>query len=178
MPVPTQISDGHRIASIDHLSNTLTVIDHEQHMIHEGNTYRVEVEETVGSGNDLSISFKTPTSKQLHMEYFFTTENTTTFSLYEESEISSGDSLTARNANRNYPDASETANLVKNASITTTNATTLVTHDYIVNSLDIGQFKWILKENKMYTFELSNESGADNNIFLRLDWYERERKTD
>jgi len=186
MPVPTQISDGHRIATIDHLSNSFIITDHEHHMIHKGVNYRAEVAEDVGSSNNISISFKTPTGKQLHIEYFFRTENSAVFSLYEKSEVASGDALTARNSNRNYADSSETTNMVKNGTITTTNATTLVTHNVGYEesffSSDSGQtssrHEWVLKENTVYTFELDNTAGASNEMLLRLDWYETEPETE
>jgi len=187
MPVPTQISDGHRIATIDHLSNSFIITDHEHHMIHKGNNYRAEVAEDVGSSNNISVSFKTPTGKQLHIEYSIRTENSAVFSLYEKSEVASGDALTARNSNRNYADSSETTNMVKNGTITTTNATTLVTHNVGYettnpNNFDNGsasaRHEWVLKENTVYTFELDNTAGASNEMLLRLDWYETEPETE
>ena len=187
MPVPTQISDGQRIAQVDHLNNTIIVTKAEHYEIHEGNSYRVEVAEDVGSGNDISISFKTPTGKKLHLDYSIQTENAATFSMYEESEVASGSAITARNANRNYADASETTNLVKNGTITTTNATTLLSHHVGYesnnpNNMDNGatqqRQEWVLKENTMYTFELSNDAGVDNEMLLRLDWYETEDKVE
>lgn len=187
MALPVTITDSSREAVIDHLTNTFGTILYEHHEIHAGCTYRVELADEVGDGNSISVSFKTPVGKQLHIMYAIGTENASIFSLFENVETANGSSITARNANRNFPDASETLNLVKDATLTTTNATTLISHNVgyeannpnkVVNGVLEARIEWVLKEDTFYAFELENTSGVANEMIIYLDWYEHTPETD
>ena len=189
MGLPVQLSDGERVISVDHATNTLMVVEYEHHEIHSGSSYRAGVKnDALGNTNTLSIDFKTPANgKQLHLVLHVTTENAAEVIFYEDVEISSnGSAITPRNANRNFGDGSSTQFMFKDSTLVTTN-TTILGDRYIgvegAKSKDpsyggeaSSRHEWVLKEDAWYSVELTSVAGSDQAVWIGLDWYEHTPK--
>lgn len=188
MPVPTQISDGERIASIDHLTNALEVLDYPHHEIHNGTNYRAKLTQEVGSGNSISLTITTPTDgKQCHMLFDISTGNSANVVIYEDTAVTAntGNAVTPLNANRNYPDSSGST-VVSNATVNTTNRVELVDtfigqpgsnpSDPDTGGESASRHEWILKEGKSYTVVVTETASETQLMHIGFDWYEHTPK--
>jgi hypothetical protein len=184
MAMPVLISDGERLATIDPVSRSLQSIDHPHHEIHEGVNYRASLTASVGSGNSITLTITTPAApKQCHMLLEVTTGNSANAVVYEATALTAntGNAITPRNANRNYPDNS-TATVVANATVNTTNRTQLV-NTFIGQpganpfQSDLGgqiasRHEWVLKPATSYTVQLTETGATTQLMHIGMDWYE------
>lgn len=188
MGSPTPITDGERIVGVERVTNSLRVMDHEHTEIHEGASYRVDASDAVSANEAHTVSFKTADStKQVNMEWSISSENSSNVTVYENSEVTNGDAITPRNANRQFPDASTMQAMVEDADIVTTNAAILGHHiigssgskpsDESIGGSSTSRREWILKRNTWYTVEVIDTSVSTQTLWIGLDWYEHAPET-
>jgi len=188
MSGPVQVTDGERNIIIDRLTNALMTIDYAHHEIHSGGAFRCGTQKEATANGNLTLSFKTAnTTKQAHMVWAVETENSSTVSVYEKSEVTGGSAVTPRNANRSFADSSVTMqSVVKDATVVTTNATVignkvigsngLRSRDPNLGGAAASRGEWVLKQNTWYTVKITDTSNAAQNLWIGLDWYEHTPK--
>lgn len=190
MPIPIQITDGERIASLDHSTNSLQVMDYPHHEIHNGTNYRASWTQNVGSGNSISLSITTPASgPQCHILFSVASGKSCNIAIYEDTEITAntGNTVTPRNSNRNYPDNSQSS-VVANATVNTTGRVQLVDAfvgqpgggilDPAVGGEIEGRIEWVLGMNKSYTVIVTETAAEAQMMSISFDWYEHTPKTE
>ena len=188
MALITRITDGDRVASIDHKTNALIVIDNEHYEIHEGDTYRLSASDVVGSGNSFNLVITTPASAvELHFVPTIVSANVGTVTFYELAEaFTGGSTVTPRNANRRRPDAS-VASVKEDATLNTTNAITLVERQLGASGSNPSEAspgaeaesrgEWILAAGTDYAIVFDNDAGVDNDVTIVFSWYEHTPST-
>ena len=183
MSLIAKITDGTSFVDVDPLTKALVIIDNEHREIHEGETYRVTVSETVASAGSLNLLLETPTgSKQIHLTVGVSTANAADVTFYELAEASTGGTAkTPRNANRQHGDSS-VVTVKQDVTLNTTNAVILVeSHVGSVGTLPSSpspggdvedRAEWILAAGTEYCIELDNTAGVDNDSSITFSWYE------
>jgi len=162
---------------IDSATNTLQTIEYEHHEIHAGSSFTASHKAAVAQSANLDLLIVTPnTSKYAHFTYEFDCEKETELAIYEGVTATAGDAVVAYNRDRN----SATAATV----VVTSTPTSITAGNTIIRSIHVGSGKtvgggdratheFILKKNTKYLFRLTNMiSNADNDMSVKLDWYE------
>jgi hypothetical protein len=114
------------------------------------------------------------------------TSNSSDAWFYEGMEVTSnGTTVTPRNANRNHSDASSTQAFFVDGTLVTTNVV-ILGHRHIgaegarpgtaIGGSGSTREEWVLKENTWYTLRVTDTSGSDQDVFMRLEWYEHTPK--
>lgn len=189
MTIPTLISDGERIAGIDHITNVLEVIDYPHKEIHGGTAYRAHVTEDVTANTFANMVWLTPNSSvQMHMLVSVMSQNAAHAYFYELAEVpdtGAAIAVTPRNANRNYVDNSNAQQMWANATINT--AGSILLGDVVLGSAfrksdGVGgalslRGETPLRRNTWYTVHIDEDSEEDQWMSIFLDWYEHAPKT-
>jgi len=107
--------------------------------------------------------------------------------VYELSEVTNGDAVTPRNANRNFADASTMQSTVQDADVVTTNAAIIglrhigalgaKPNDPSFGGGATSRHEWVLKANTWYTVVLEETAAVTQLMWIGLDWYEHTAKT-
>jgi hypothetical protein len=190
MPLPVQISDGERIATIDKVTNSLQTVAYYHHEIHSGSAYRVWAQESVTANAPHTIALLTPNSaKQMHLEGIVSSANSAILFFYEmpNAPTANGTPLTPRNANRNYTDNSATQFVFEDSTLNLT-ANIILAHTHIgsagnrPNDPSFGgssesRKEWVLKQNTWYALQVTDTSEDAQEMSIILDWYEHTPKT-
>jgi hypothetical protein len=189
MSIPVSITDGERIAILDHLTNILVQVPHAEHEIHSGRDYRANVSETVTANTFHNLTFKTPLTKWCHFNASAISQNVSSASFYQlaNAPTANGTTVTPRNANRNYPDNSEMQFMFEDSTLNLTGNIRLG-HTHIgaagglPNSAGIGGEaqtvkEWVLKPNTWYSVHLTEDAGEGQEMTILTNWYERVPET-
>lgn len=159
-------------------TNALTNIDFAHHEIHEGDAFTASYKAAVAQSANLDLLIVTPnTDKYVHLTYEFDCEKETELFIYEGvTATAAANPVVAYNRNRN---SAKTATLVITHTPTgITEGTTIIRSMHIGSGKAVGggdrtTHEFILKKNTKYLFRLTNMiSNADNDMSVKLDWYE------
>ena len=170
--IVTAIGDSYKT---DGVTNSKVVITHEHHEIHEGQTFLISGQTTLGLGATYSILLTTPdTNKHCHLVGHVRATGEANVALYENpTGAVAGAAITAYNKNRNSADTNTTtANVL--TSVTTPG--TLLETQYFGSGQNVGgegraTEEWVLKKNEEYILRVTSTS-AGNDISFVLAWYE------
>jgi hypothetical protein len=185
--MPFQITDGERTVTIDKVSHAINTITYEHHEIHGGGAYRGGYAGVLAGDATKDVTLLTPSNgKQCHIVIAVDTSNSADAWFYELMEVTSnGTPITPRNANRNIPDESSLQAFFVDGTVVTTNAV-ILGHRHVgaegsrpgtsIGGSASVREEWILKENTWYTLRLSDTSSEDQNVLMRLEWYEHTPK--
>lgn len=179
----TQIVDSGGIpASVDDSTETLQIIEYQHHEIHSGSFYRAGFQKEIANGGTAIFAITTPdTTEEIHFRPAVDVELQAAIQFYENpTSVTGGNSVTPRNANRNFSDAS-VAVVVTDPTIDTTGAImlgNLVEGSGKSSGGDSSStFEWVLKRNTTYVLVVTNEAtGATNECNIRNSWYEHTPK--
>ena len=185
---------------IDASTNSIQTIEYEHHEIHSGSSFTVAIhDDSVASGQGLSIAFKTPTSaKLIHLivEVMSSGEAVTTL-LEDASSTADGDGETAVVPINRQRDSGGATTVLED---TTTGAFETVgvnTYPEAVawadhptgTTIDVissgsgnkgggaarGTSEFVLARTTVYSVNMQSKAAA-NAMILKLDWYEHEDK--
>lgn len=174
---------GHNATrAVDQLTGSVTTIDEQHRLIHEGMVYTcVDRQTSVANGANADWLLITngayPHFRKMHVAL----ENADAdLYLYEDTEVSgNGTEVTPRNNNRNSTRVSNTQ--VFSGPTVTDVGDTVLDQLYIPDTggffataaqgEDIGE-EWILKPNTNYLIRLTNNSGGAITVGLYLSFYE------
>lgn len=164
---------------IDSTTNAVKTVDYAHKEVHSGSHYYVEGYTTLDSGNSLYIKLVTPDSeKWSHFTWDITSSFILTTTLTEDASggMAGGVSVTPRNNNRNYSDASGMA--IKSGVTVNTGGTIISSASWGARSAGGGHSREdeiILKQNTTYCRAFT--SGTNSNIVaFRASWYEHTNK--
>lgn len=162
------------------------VIDYQHHEIHSGSAYFISRAFTADDGVTDEVLLVTPAgATHAHMEIKVNATGQTDLMIYEDTTRTGGTSLTPRNRNRNYLDASvitathtPTGGVVGEmiASIIFGLDTSIGASGEIAGGGAGSRHEIILKENTSYLIA-TNSATDGNRITLVLDWYEHTDRT-
>lgn len=168
---------------MDESTHTLMVLEYEHHELHAGSFYRAGFQKEIPNGGTAIFAITTPdTTKEIHFRDAIDVELQANIVFYENPlSVTGGTSVTPRNANRNFPDAS-VATVLTDPTVDTTGAIIL---DNLVEGSgkssggdSSSAYEWVLKRNTTYVVIVTNEAtGATNECNIRNNWYEHTPKT-
>ena len=163
---------------LDKNTNTLIMIDYGHHAVHGGQSFNADFAIDAGGGDNVDILLVTPDSdKYAHFEYEVEAEGEIDFGLYEAATPSNnGTLIQAENRNRNLGIPSTTL-VYHTPTIAAGHEGTRMRHRHagskkLIGGSDRAVHEIILKRNTKYLIRVKNETGSDNYIAIRLDWYE------
>lgn len=169
-------------ASVDDSTESLQVVEYEHHEIHAGSYYRAGFQKDIPNGGTAIWAITTPdTTKEIHFRPAVDVELEALIMFYKNpTSVTGGTSITPRNANRNFPDAS-VAVVVSDPTINTSGA--VVLENLVEGSGkssggdSSSAFEWVLKRNTTYVMVVTNRAtGASNECNIRNNWYEHTPK--
>lgn len=167
--------------SVDEANIGITLSHHE---VHHGRSFTVVT--TVAAGASRSLSFKTGTTKQLHLVIGYASESTAHIEYKEGVAITAttGTEILIINRDRNSATIStvlqnKSGSFVADNKIlidaTTVGGTVISTHvnwsDKKYGASRRGLGEYILKEDTQYEFILTSDDGAKG-LHIELNWYE------
>lgn len=164
---------------IDSTTNAIKIVDYAHKEVHSGSHYYIEGYTTLDSGNSLYVKLVTPNSaKWSHFLWEINSSFILTTTLTEDATggMAGGVSITPRNNNRNYPDASSMA--IKSGVTANTGGTIISSASWGARSAGGSHSRddeLILKQNTTYCRAFT--SGTNSNIVsFRASWYEHTNK--
>ena len=180
-----------RDAKFDSMTDALTVISYPHHEIHGGSTYHVQnYNGTVGGGNSISISFKTPSgTKRAHMNFSFASSGSSHLTVAEGATWTTNTGTVVAPTNQRR-DSTNTSMLLEDKTATPaftaggvlTDATavgagTTLRNVYVFTEKKVGgdsshDSEIILDVDETYTISLTNDELTDQSLILHLEWYE------
>ena len=171
-----------RTISVDASTESLQVIENDHHEIHSGSYYRAGFQKEIPNDGGTAIwAITTPdTTKEIHFRPAVDVELQAAIQFYENpTSVTGGTSITPRNANRNFADAS-VAVVVTDPTINTAGA--IVLGNLVEGSGKSSggnassAYEWVLKRNTKYVLVVTNEANATNECNIRNIWYEHTNK--
>jgi hypothetical protein len=172
-----------RAVRVDTSTHALKVITYPHSEIHDGSHYFYDSHHDIAKAGVLNHLIVTPdTAKWANMEAAVgSTAGQVIVELFEGATVSAlGDLETARNRNRNFPDASTT--LVYETPTVTTTGELIDSSVYGAAKVqgegggDRGNNEIILKQNTIYLFRVTERNVLATTVNINLDWYEHTRK--
>lgn len=168
----------------DEVDDAAIGITLEHHEIHEGNHYSIGV--ATNSAGTLSLSFKTSTTKVMHMVVSYATESKAHLNIVEGVTVTAttGTEVTVYNRNRNSDKAptmlqNKSGAFVANSKVlqdaTVANGTSIAHHQHWGDKKSGGERRGMsereLKLDTEYQMLVTSDDG-DKGLHLMLDWYE------
>ena len=170
----------------DGMTNALQTIEYEHHEIHAGSSYFIVSYDSIGSGEDISFTFTTPSgTKKSHLIFTITGKEPYRVTLWEDATITggTGTTVTTYNANR---DSSNTSG------VTVSRDSTITSHGTILQRFNEGvagtgpqststpgtggrASEIILDDGSTYLFVITSDA-ASNVVGYEFDWYEHTDK--
>lgn len=168
----------------DDITHNLVAIDQSHHEIHEGDFYSFcDYVVALDSGNTLEFILTTPnTAKWSHLTYNFSATLKILFELFEDTTHTTDTLQTSFNHNRNSSNIAGMTIHTSNDDVA--DGTRIDCGSFGSPSVGIvggsgggsrSEAEWILKPNSKYLIRLTSGSN-DNNVNLKLSWYEHQNK--
>lgn len=165
----------------DSETGALVIIQSDHHEIHTGDTYLVSYKSPDASpiaDNGTVVIILTTSTKEIHMVYDHACGGDSEFELSEGPTVTAatGTPMTPQNKNRNFSNANVTTAL---RDPTVTNIGVLIENTFAPGGTGptagggIGgsRNEWELKPNTKYMFRVTNRSGNNQPISIRIEWY-------
>lgn len=174
----------------DGISSATNIIDYAHHEIHSGSSFTVHVYDVDFDGAEvISVSFKTPdTSKWFHCLALVGSSTASTFEIGEGSTVTagSGSAYTIKNRNRNSTKASSAVDTAGTPVANTATLNGTITNiGTVIHGEGLGGGKnqsggggvrdadeYILKQDTVYSFRLTNGATANGVASMEITWYE------
>lgn len=164
--------DG-RGASVDDKTKAVVFIQSDHHEVHEGESFVVSGQTSLGSAETLKILIVTA-AKEAHLEIFARSSGETNYKLYESPTYSAAGSATTE-VNRNRGSSETATVVVTTAPTTSANGTQLYESHWGASVRSGGEERglneWVLAANTAYMILITSEA-AGNDVSYVLDWYE------
>ena len=174
---------------LDPITDVLTVITIDHAAIHAGRGYSVYItKDALANGASFDTAFVTPEENFVHLKFYDTWISNAAglFLLYENPTSVADPEGTVTPVNRRRPNIPGVSAVTVSYGVTTNlvGATLLETLRFGGGgtgpqgrsggdrSMDI---EWVLKQDTLYVFRVTNQSGVAANIGMWLFWYEEER---
>lgn len=164
---------------LDSTTNAVKTIDYPHNEVHSGSHYYIEGYTTLDSGVSMYVKLVTPDStKWSHFQWEISSSFILTTTLTEDATggMTGGVSVTPRNSNRNYPDASGMA--IKSGVTVNTGGTIIASASWGAKSDGGGHSREneiILKQNTTYCRAFTSSTNS-NIVAFRASWYEHSNK--
>lgn len=163
---------------LDKMTNTLIQIDYGHHEIHDGSSFSADYMADAAKDANVDLLVVTPNSSvYAHFEYEIDTEGEIDFGLYEGANPSNnGTPIQTQNRNRNLSTPSTTL-VYHTPAIAAGSEGTRIRFRHsgskkLIGGSDRAVHEIILKRNTKYLLRVRNDSGMENYIAVRTDWYE------
>lgn len=160
---------------IDSATSSLTIVDYPHHEVHSGSHYYVEGYTTLDNGDSLYVKMVTPdTTKWSHFLWEISSSFILTTTLTENATggMTGGGSVTPRNNNRNFADAS---GMVITSGVTVNTGGTIISSASWGAKSDGGGHsrddEIILKQNTTYLRAFTSSTNS-NIVSFKASWYE------
>jgi hypothetical protein len=166
------------VNALKDLSGAMKVIPTDHTVIHDGKGFNIYSNfAAVATGTSKNIVFKTPATKYVHMKFreFWTSGSKVAVGIYEAPTAAptGGTDMTVINRNRNSETTTAMQAVKHTATIDTTGAT-------LIDSITFGanasyrplELEFVLKPDKWYIVQITNNSGSNADINAFLFWYE------
>lgn len=168
------IADGGDIgARVESHTGALVITQSDHYEIHEGMSYVVSGQTTLGSSETLKILVTVPANILAHLIILMRSSGETNYVLYEGPTVSDAGSA-ATEINRNRASSNSASVVVTTAPTTSANGTQLFTAHWgasVRSGGDVRGEEWILQEGIKYMILITSEA-ASNDISYELNWYE------
>lgn len=166
------------INALKDITGAMKVIPTDHSIIHEGKGFNIYSNfASVANATSKNIVFKTPAAKYVHMKFreFWTSGSKIAVAFYETptNAPTSGTDLTVINRNRNSATTASMQAMKHSATIDTTGATLIDSITFGANaSYRPSELEFVLKPDKWYIINITNNSGSAADINAFLFWYE------
>jgi len=168
------------LSPVDAVSGALNTIDFSHHKVHEGDTFWVANNATLGNGGINTIAITTPnTTKRVHLLLQIDSTQAAMFEVFEGvTSLAGGAPVLPLNFDRNSENASVVVASVGDTPgadpIVPTGGAIIWTETLGVRGIATSRenaSELILKKNSIYLFRVTNGATSNNQTIL-LTWYE------
>lgn len=156
----------------------LPIISNEHNRIHGGSLFTAQVvSAALGAAASLYIEMNVPEGIEVHVKGItFYNGDDGEYELIEAPTLTTGTTpLVSLNRNRKAPNLS---NLVLKSDPTTISGGTLLDNVFFKGTnqspgiLLVDDLEWVLKEDEVYLFRLTNNGASSEQALLKINWYE------
>ena len=174
---------------LDPMTDVLTVITIDHAAIHAGRGYSVYVtKDALANGASFDTAFVTPEDDFVHLKFYDTWISNAAglFLIYENPTSVAAPEGTVTPVNRRRPNTPGTSAVTVSYGVTTNLAGATLLETLRFGGGGTGpqgrtggdrstDIEWILKQDTLYVFRVTNQSGVAANIGMWLFWYEEEK---